>query len=165
MEIERKFVLEDSTQLDTDELILVAEYNVTQNYLSVTNNEELRIRAQTCCRTKATEFTLGYKYGSGLVREERTVPISFGLYEKLEGVCPGRPLKKNRYVYRIAGDREFVCDEFIDLYKDLVMLEVEFSDQEEAENYDFPYGREVTDDPSYSNRTLWRDNQNYPERR
>lgn len=123
---------------------------ILQGYLPLTSEEtELRVRR------KGDDTILTVKHGRGLDRSEEEVAISAEVFDALWPLTEGRRIEKTRYEFP-HGDATIELDEFGGELKGLLMAEVEFDSPQASELFDEPewLGREVTDDPSYGNRTL-----------
>jgi adenylate cyclase len=139
VEIERKFLV-DPAMLPKD---LAQGDELEQGYLSTDPAVRVRLVARpNGIRTAALTIK-----GKGLLtREEFEYPIPCEDAERLLRLC-SRSLRKVR---REVGS--FVLDHFRD--RDLWLAEIELRSEDEA--FDKPdwLGREVTDDPGYSNTRL-----------
>src|SRR6185437_12757190 len=95
------------------------------------------------------------KRGRGLDRGEVEVAISAEAFDALWPLTEGRRIEKTRYELP-HGDATIEVDEFGGQLEGLLVAEVEFDSREASELFEGPdwLGREVTDDPAYSNRTL-----------
>jgi CYTH domain-containing protein len=143
-EIERKFLVpEPPPELGTGTPI-------SQGYLPLASDEtELRVRR----RGDATVLTV--KTGSGLERGEREVAIPADAFEALWPLTEGRRIEKDRLELP-HGDVTIELDRFGGALAGLLVAEVEFDSTEASERFEAPpwFGREVTGDPAYSNRSL-----------
>nr|MBA3748918.1 adenylate cyclase [Solirubrobacterales bacterium] len=81
--------------------------------------------------------------------------------EALWELTEGRRVQKTRRRVRLAGatpgaDLQVEVDEYADALDGLVVAEVEFPDEEAARRFEPPpwFGRELTDDWRYANRSL-----------
>jgi adenylate cyclase len=123
---------------------------ILQGYLPLPTVEtELRVRR------KGDETVLTVKRGRGLDRSEQEVPISAEVFEILWPLTEGSRIEKTRYEFP-HGDATIELDEFGGELRGLLVAEVEFDSPQASELFDEPewLGLEVTDDPSYANRTL-----------
>lgn len=105
---------------------------------------------ETRLRKKDNKFYLTFKSKGGLTRSELETTISSGLFEELWDQTEGRRIQKIRL--------EIPCQKHtaeVDVYsdRDLIVIEVEVSSEEEAEKL-MPLGKDITSDKAYKNRTL-----------
>ncbi len=154
MEIERKFLVDRLPDLAD----AVALWKIEQAYLA--DNPTLRIRK------KNDEYILTYKNrkktdDSGLatkaaVNEEIEVPIPETIYEHLLIKKIGNIVCKTRYIFRLDDVHKIELDVFEGRLKGLVMAEVEFTDVADANSFTPPawFGREVSEDKRYTNKSL-----------
>lgn len=145
MEIERKFlVLKLPKNLEQ-----YPEQYIEQAYLST--EPVIRVRRSN------DAFYLTCK-GKGLLkREEYEMPLSENEYQTLLKKAEGLVIRKKRY--RIPWLEHVIeLDVFEEPFAPLVVAEVEFSTENEAESFLPPdwFGAEVTYDASYSNAALSR---------
>lgn len=143
MEIERKFLIKELPDLTGTVMI-----RMEQRYLSV--DPVLRIR-------KADDkhiFT--YKSGMGMIRQEEEFEISEEDYAKLCEKTIGHPVMKSRYVMGLPDGHHAEIDVYHGRLDGLLVVETEFSSEEEANAFAVPawFGKEVTDDPYYTNAML-----------
>ena len=185
MEIERKFLV---TYLPFD-LNEFEVHHITQGYIST--DPVIRIRnesivcpgrqkepitelttifdsglsaAPSSCETR---YTLTVK-GEGLkVREELNLTISGDAYRRLLKKVDGGLIKKDRYIIPLDDTPgSLICE--LDIFKGalepLILLEIEFLTEKEADSFIPPYwfGEEVTDDPRYQNSALSRFREDAP---
>jgi adenylate cyclase len=124
--------------------------HIVQGYLELSSDEdELRVRR------KGDATVLTVKSGHGLDRGEEEVSISAETFDALWPLTEGRRIEKRRYEIQHAG-ATIELDVFDGRLEGLLIAEVEFDSTEESERFDPPgwFGRDVTDDPGYSNRVL-----------
>lgn len=146
VEIERKFLLESRPEwLDG-----CPSERIEQGYLALADEVEVRLR-----RLDGERTLLTVKRGAGRRREEAEVKIDAGAFEELWPLTEAARVLKRRYRREVeAGTLE------IDVYEGelagMTVMEIEFEDEEAAENFDPPdwVDREVTDDERYANRAL-----------
>lgn len=146
MEIERKYLVKE----------LPADYEtyphkeIEQGYLST--EPVVRIR-------KAGEqYILTYK-GSGLmVREEYNLPLTKESYTHLRTKTDGILIHKIRYKIPYQEKYTIELDIFLDSLAPLILAEVEFTSEEEANQFLPPpwFGEDVTFSSKYHNSTLSR---------
>ncbi len=154
MEIERKYLIDRLPDLSEATEIRKIE----QAYLA--DEPTLRIRK------KNDEYILTYKNrkktdDSGLattaaVNEETEIPIPKTIYEHLLLKKIGNVVCKTRYVFRLDDAHKIELDVFEGRLKGLVMAEVEFTDVADANAFVPPvwFGREVSEDKRYTNKSL-----------
>ncbi|MBR3349339.1 MAG: CYTH domain-containing protein [Solobacterium sp.] len=143
MEIERKFLIAQLPQLSGYRKIIMS-----QHYLSV--DPVMRIR-------KADErYIFTYKSGEGMVRQEEEFDISEHDFERLLARRIGNGVYKTRYVIPLNEKLRAEVDVYEKQLKGLCVVEVEFENEQEAKAFTPPawFGKEVTEDPSYTNAML-----------
>ena len=145
MEIERKYLVHT----------LPADYQsypfhqIEQAYLCT--EPVVRIRRSD------DEYYMTYKSKGLLVREEYNLPLTREAYEHLLKKADGIVLTKKRYLIPIEGTELTIeMDIFEGDYEGLVLAEVEFQNQEDAENFAAPewFGEDVTFSGEYQNSRL-----------
>ena len=101
------------------------------------------------------------KSGRGGVRVEEEIALEMRQAERLWELTEGRRVQKTRRRVRLAGTgggAELVAevDEYAGSLDGLVVVEVEFPDEDAAAGFEPPawFGRELTDDWRYANRSL-----------
>lgn len=157
MEIERKFLLPEYPQqlINEGALCIITRHSIDQTYLAIDGGQELRVRKITDLDTGEITFTHTFKDGKGISREEIEYGISAGLYNQMIEAVKAIPLVKER----ITGEWNGVTVE-IDLYTqlELSVLEVEFESLEDAESFVAPewFGKDVSTERQYSNKTVWK---------
>lgn len=142
MEIERKFTVKEIPNLNGAPF-----YRMEQGYL----NTEPVVRV----RKEEENYYLTYKGKGMLAREEYNLWLTKEAYEHLIEKADGNIIRKKRY--RIPyGEYTIELDVFDKPYENLVIAEVEFSSEEEAEGFQAPewFDREVTYDSRYHNSNL-----------
>lgn len=144
MEIERKYLIH---QLPED-LNLHPHYRIEQGYLCT--EPVVRIRRQ------GDDYFLTYKSKGFMVREEYNLPLTKEAYEHLRTKVDGILISKIRYVLPLEGDLNIELDVFYSPYKTLRLAEVEFPDEEMANQFVPPswFGEDVTFSTEYQNSTL-----------
>lgn len=144
MEIERKFTIKELPDLSKYSFRLME-----QGYL----NTEPVVRV----RKEDNNYYLTYKGKGMLVREEYNLPLTREAYEHLIGKADGIVICKKRYL--IPYEKYTIeLDVFEEPYKNLIIAEVEFESEEEAEAFLPPLwlGEDVTFDRRYHNSNLSR---------
>jgi adenylate cyclase len=144
VEVERKFLVPEPPDLggtDSDE--------IEQGYLAVGSEGEVRLRR------RGDALLLTAKRGSGLSREEAEVNLPAEAFESLWPLTEGRRLHKRRHVIPLDG-LKLELDVYEGDLEGLVVAEVEFESEAEAEGFEPPdwLGDEVTGDERYLNETL-----------
>lgn len=144
-EIERKFLVKKVPELSQ---AMVQE--IHQGYLR--DQPEIRIRK------KEDQYFLTQK-GEGLLkRTEVETPISSLTYEILTQLVTGNLIEKDRY--HIPLDERIIAelDIYHGQYEGLMVVETEFSSEEEASCFVPPewFGVEITYDKRYKNKNLAR---------
>ena len=142
-EIERTFLV------DSPPAGLGSAVHLRQGYVAVDGPNTVRVR------DAGGRFVLTVKGGSGFERTEVEVEIDRAHFDALWGLTEGRRLEKRRHVVDV-GAAQAEVDVFDGALTGLVMVDVEFASREEGERFRPPpwFGREVTDDPAWSNASL-----------
>ena len=142
MEIERKFLVKEMPDLNQ-----YSFHCMEQGYLNT--DPVVRVRKED------NTYYLTYKGKGLLAREEYNLPLNeegyYHLVEKADGVI----IRKKRYL--IPYEKYTIeLDVFEEPYEDLVIAEVEFESEEEAESFCPPdwFGEDVTYDRRYHNSNL-----------
>lgn len=157
MEIERKWLL--STVPSADKYY---KYNVQQSYLS-TGTPEVRFTCKQPLSSpldpgpvERTTPKLTIKGPGTLSRQEFEVIIGLDQYRTLCEMVDEQPIHKTYYVFPLDGDLRLEVS-IVD--QSWIYAEVEFSSEEEARSFEFPFSecepREVTEDPSYKMKNYW----------
>jgi CYTH domain-containing protein len=123
---------------------------IDQGYLAVVEGEvEVRVRR----RGDATVLTV--KRGSGETREEVEIDLDEGQFDALWPLTEGRRVAKSRHVAE-EGGLTFEIDVYEGGLEGMITVEVEFDSQQASREFEPPewIGREVTDEPAYSNESL-----------
>lgn len=91
-----------------------------------------------------------------LKREEINLPLSDEAYSSLLCKCENLIIKKERYKIPYENGLTIELDFFKGEHDGLIILEVEFPDDESARNFSAPdiFGTEVTGNPLYTNACL-----------
>jgi adenylate cyclase len=144
-EIERKFLLRELPAT----LRLARGETIKQGYLALDGDTEVRLRTGS----KPPKLTI--KSGRGQVRTEVELPVEGADAHALWELTEGRRLEKTRRRMRV-GDVEAEVDEYGDALAGLIVVEVEFDDEQAAHAFVPPgwFGREVTGQAPYANRSL-----------
>ena len=151
MEIERKFLLSGVPPT----MRFARREPIRQGYIALDGDTEVRLRITP----KGAVLTI--KAGRGGVRVEEEVSLQTRQGEALWELTEGRRVQKSRRRVRLpgpAGIAELVAevDEYAGALDGLVVAEVEFPDEQTARGFEPPpwFGRELTDDWRYANRSL-----------
>lgn len=155
LEIERKFLIEmpDRETLLNDPLC--RRVHISQTYLKVTPEEEIRVRArgsgEDCLYYETVKRAV-----SETVREETEHQISRIRYEELiaEAGKGGMTLEKDRYC--LVYDGKYFEIDVYPFSEDLAVMEIELCDADEALRFPpvITIIREVTGEKAYKNATL-----------
>ncbi|MEA2150582.1 MAG: adenylate cyclase [Solirubrobacteraceae bacterium] len=144
-EIERKFLLPELPAT----LRFARGEAIKQGYLALDGDTEVRLRTGS----EAPRLTI--KSGRGEVRTEVELPVAGRDAQALWELTEGRRIEKTRRVMRVGGV-EAEVDAYAGDLAGLVVVEVEFPDEAAARAFEPPpwFGRELTGDPAYANRSL-----------
>lgn len=144
MEIERKFLVKNIPVRLTDYPCLQIE----QGYLNT--DPVVRIR-----RTNNT-YTLTYKGKGLMVREEYNLPLNRTAFCHLKEKIDGLLIQKRRYLLPYQDKYTIELDIFEGSHAPLVLAEVEFETEEEANAFIPPewFGEDVTFSTMYHNSVL-----------
>ena len=145
IEIERKFLLDGLPPT----MRLARREPIQQGYLALDGDTEVRVRLTP------GRAVLTIKGGRGAVRSEEEIVLDRRQGDALWELTDGRRVQKTRRRASI-GDLVAEVDEYSGALEGLVVVEVEFADEQASRSFQPPawFGREVTDDRRYSNRTL-----------
>jgi adenylate cyclase len=144
-EIERKYLVREvPAGIDWTEV-----KSLRQGYLALDGDTEVRLRLD------ANNATLTVKHGGGRVRVEEEMPLDPDRAEALWELTQGRRIEKTRRRARL-DDLLLEVDEYEGELEGLLVAEVEFPDADAADRFEPPpwFGREVTEDSAYKNRSL-----------
>ena len=146
MEIERKYLVKTLP----DHLDQYESKKIAQGYLCT--EPVVRIRRSN------NDYYLTYKGDGLMVREEYNLPLTKDAYLHLKPKADGLVISKTRYLIPEKNGLTIELDVFHQEYEGLLLAEVEFSSQEEAESYCPPdwFGEDVTFSVRYHNSTLSR---------
>jgi CYTH domain-containing protein len=146
-ETERKFLVADLP----DAVARAPGERIDQGYLAVgEDGVEVRLRR----RGERTVLTV--KQGAGRVRLEEEIAIDPDVLDRLWPLTEGRRIEKRRSLVPLDGGLTAEVDVYEGALAGLATVEVEFSEDADADAFEAPpwFGREVTDDPRYKNRSL-----------
>lgn len=154
LEIERKFIV---TGVPND-VVVEKEYHILQHYLAV-GNEEVRIRARL--EEGVFDYTLTVKSSGDLVRTEVCNVIEGRTYYQLLGLVDTDGIEKTRQVFQYNGytlELDTFENKIIQSTLTHKLVEIEFESVEEANSFVPPdwFGEEVTNDPNYKNKNIWK---------
>lgn len=146
MEIERKYLVNKENL--PENLEQFSSRRIEQGYLCT--EPVVRIRRQN------DEYFLTYKSKGLMSREEYNLPLTKEAYEHLKPKADGIVISKTRYLIPEKNGLTIELDVFHDDYEGLLLAEVEFSSEEEANTYVAPewFGEDVTFSSEYHNSTL-----------
>lgn len=144
MEIERKFLVAELPK-DLENHVC---HQIEQGYLST--EPVVRIRKSD------NKYILTYKGKGLLVREEYNLPLTQESYEHLREKADGILIRKKRYKIPYQEKHTIELDVFEGELAPLVLAEVEFETEEEANAFLPPdwFGEDVTFSGKYQNSTL-----------
>ena len=145
IEIERKFLVKTLPDLSQ-----AHKKYIHQGYITHTNDSvEVRLRQ------KEQHFFITVKSGCGMVRNEHEISVDQQQFETLWPETQFRRIEKHRWTGQL-GTQTFELDIFMGELKPLMLVEIEFSSIEEADNFKPAhwFGREVTLDKLYKNKAL-----------
>lgn len=146
IEVERKLLVSALPDLGKLEAV-----TVRQGYLTAAGDTvEVRLRQA------GHAFFMTLKSGEGLQRTEYEIPIEQSQFDVLWPATAGRRIEKVRHVGRLEDQWVFELDVFFGRLASLVLVEVEFPSIEAAWAFVPPpwFGRDVTDDKRFKNKTL-----------
>ncbi len=146
MEIERKYLIHQlPEQYDSHPF-----HQIEQCYLCT--GPVVRIRRQD------DEYYLTYKSGGMMVREEYNLPLTASAYLHLRAKADGLIISKKRYLIPYNDKLTIELDIFEGDLAPLILAEVEFETEEEANTFLPPdwFGEDVTFSRSYHNSVLSR---------
>lgn len=145
VEIERKFIL------DSIPVHLGDGEEIRQGYVAVDGEVTTRVRI------RRGEAWLTVKAGRGVRRTEVELPLDAEHAQALWPFTEGRRVEKTRHQVELA-ELGLVAevDRFHGALDGLVLVEVEFADIDGARAFAPPawFGREVTDEPGWTNAAL-----------
>ncbi len=144
MEIERKYLV----KILPDHLEQYPCRQIEQGYLNT--NPVVRIRRSD------DSYILTYKGKGLMVREEYNLPLNEESFTHLKEKIDGLLIQKRRYLIPFAEKYTIELDVFEGELAPLVLAEVEFETEEEANMFVPPewFGEDVTFSTKYHNSTL-----------
>ena len=140
MEIERKYLLKELPKLEN-----YPRRKLEQAYLCTA--PVVRVRRED------DNYYMTYKGGGMLARAEHNLPLNEEAYEHLKKKADGNVIGKTRYLIPLEDGLTAEVDVFEEPFAPLIMAEVEFSSEEQANEFIPPewFGKEVTFDEKYHN--------------
>ncbi len=144
MEIERKFLID----ILPENLSQYTCLQLEQGYLCT--EPVVRIRREN------SDYYLTYKSKGLMVREEYNLPLTKEAYEHLLPKIDGILISKKRYLIPFSENLTIELDVFEGSLAPLILAEVEFDTEEEANAFVPPewFGEDVTYSTLYHNSTL-----------
>lgn len=144
MEIERKYLVSHIP----DNLDIYPHRTLEQAYLCT--EPVVRVRRDD------SDYILTYKSKGLMVREEYNLPLTEDAYQHLLKKADGRIITKERYCIPYLDKYTIELDLFRGDLAPLILAEVEFSTEEEANAFTPPewFGKDVTFSSEYHNSTL-----------
>ena len=144
MEIERKYLVHRLPEHLTD----YPCRTITQGYLNT--SPVIRIRRDN------DKYELTYKSKGLMARQEYNLPLTREAYEHLLTKIDGRLIEKRRYMIPLEHGLTAELDVFEGTLAPLILVEVEFSSEEEANSFVPPswFGEDVTFSGKYHNSSL-----------
>lgn len=156
VEREKRFLV-DCSEFDVATMISCKSYvDIVQHYLSFDPVVRVRRSVPPDARTFSDEiFMLGIK-GSGLeIRPEFEFAISMSEFNDMKEMGRGK-IRKRRFILE-DGRYKWEIDQFMDYHKGLWLAELEISPTDNTFELTADHrwlGREVTNDPQYTNAYL-----------
>ena len=141
MEIERKYLLRELPDLTAYDF-----HKIEQTYLCT--NPVVRVRRED------ENYYMTYKGSGMLAREEYNLPLTKEAYEHLKMKADGNVISKTRYLIPLEVQGLMAeVDVFEAPFAPLIMAEVEFENEEQANTFVPPawFGEDVTFDGRYHN--------------
>lgn len=144
MEIERKYLIHRLPE----QYASCPFHQIEQGYLCT--GPVVRIRRQD------NDYYLTYKSGGMMVREEYNLPLTESAYRHLRAKTDGHLITKKRYLLPYNDKLTIELDIFEGDLAPLILAEVEFETEEEANTFTPPdwFGEDVTFSRSYHNSAL-----------
>lgn len=146
MEIERKYLIPEIP----NNLHITKTRELEQGYLCT--SPVVRIRKDN------NQYELTYKSSGLMVRQEYNLPLTKEAYEHLRKKADGRLIVKTRHEIPLDDRHKIELDIFHGDLAPLILAEVEFADEEEANRFTPPkwFGEDVTFSSRYHNSNLSR---------
>jgi CYTH domain-containing protein len=123
---------------------------IRQGYLAIDGEVEVRIR------DAGGDHVLTIKGGRGRDRTEVENPLDEEQFDALWPLTTGRRLEKGRHRVRLGDGLTAEVDLYRGRLQGLLVVEVELPPDQDPDTFIPPdwFGRELTDDPRYSNAAL-----------
>lgn len=146
IEIERKFLLADLPDLQQAQAVAIR-----QGYITGPQDS-----AAVRLRQRGTAYFLTVKSGAGLARAECESEITEAQFQTFWPLTAGRRIEKTRWTGHLDSGALFELDLFEGALAPLRVVEVEFDSIAAAKAFQPPawFGRDVTSDPDFSNKSL-----------
>ena len=147
-EIERRFLVDDPPA------DLGPSTTIEQLYLAVDDHGPAHTSVRV--RRRDDAYTLTVKGGTGLVRTAVEIDLDRQDYARLTTLAGDRRIDKQRHLVRLDDDLTAEVDVFAGVCAGLVIVEVEFPDEDAARRFTPPewFGVEVTGTAGWSNAEL-----------
>ena len=153
MEIEKKFLVRELPEaLDT-----LDKKVIEQGYLCVDPVVRIRRSNDDYILTYKSNYGIDDKEGTGVrVNNEIEVPLGREGYLHLKAKTDNHTIEKVRYLVPLEDGHTAELDIFGGVLDGLRIVEVEFADEKDAEQFTPPswFGENVSDDVRYSNSFL-----------
>lgn len=145
IERERRYLVAELPAELPDPTVIVQAYLTTEP-------------ASVRVRREGDRRTLTIKIGSGVTRTEIERPLDPDEFDALWAAAKALLIEKRRHRVPIGGGLVAELDLFDGELSGRRIVEVEFADEQSASTFVPPpwFGREVTDDPRYTNAALAR---------
>ena len=143
MEIERKFLI----NTPPDDLEQYKQAEIEQAYISV--EPTIRLRKQN------NDYYLTIKQKGFMAREEMEITITKEQFTRLWDKIETGIIRKTRFFIPLH-EKTAELDVYRGVLQGLITVEVEFNSIDQANSFNPPnwFGREVTNNPKYSNSAL-----------
>ena len=151
MEIERKFLVSELPECISEaETALITQIYLTE--FGAANEQRIR----KVVRDGIDTHFLTEKSGEGLSRSENEARISRAEFDRLSKAASSKAVVKKRHFIPLGGALTAELDVYEGELCGLMTVEVEFVSIDEANSFIPPawFGREITDDKRYKNRSL-----------
>jgi CYTH domain-containing protein len=161
IEIERKFLM--SQDFSIEKYNIIRTIVIEQGYLHSDQMQAIRIRTSRTIEANRGYITIKNSYGkNGIGVAEYEYEIPYEDAEEMLLTCT-RTISKTRYEVPLHGCENILeVDIFNGRHSGLIVAEVEFKDEDEANSFDVPSFalKEVTYDPRFKNSELVKMNSN-----
>ncbi len=157
VEIERKFALASLDDIPNS-LPIIGERKLTQAYLEITDEREVRVRKTEEDGQISYELTVKTKLdddANGLARGEVTEVITEEQFNQAVRRRIGNAIEKTRLTFALDGN-ELEVDVYEGALTGLLSAEIEFDSKEASEQFKVPswLGQEVTGMKAFKNQQL-----------